>query len=116
MYVIYAYIDPPNHPNVGIYDSPMECLGDRFGALPEPIVRQRERFRGVVGGPGFVGPSWWARVGVTIDGAEAIAIRCLEHQLRMVSLEKLIRAMAWPEEGRWPSSCSKKSKLHWLSL
>ena len=24
---IYAYIDPPNHPNVGIYGSPMECLG-----------------------------------------------------------------------------------------
>ena len=25
---IYAYIDPQNHPNVGIYDgSPMECLG-----------------------------------------------------------------------------------------
>ena len=20
MYAIYAYIDPPNHPNVGIYD------------------------------------------------------------------------------------------------
>ena len=27
MYVIYAYIDPSNHPNVGIYGSPMECLG-----------------------------------------------------------------------------------------
>ena len=27
MYAIYAYIDPPNHPNVGIYGSPMECLG-----------------------------------------------------------------------------------------
>ena len=28
MYAIYAYFDPPNHPNVGIYGSPMECLGD----------------------------------------------------------------------------------------
>ena len=27
MYAIYAYIDPQNHPNVGIYGSPMECLG-----------------------------------------------------------------------------------------
>ena len=26
MYAIYAYIDPRNHPNVGIYGSPMECL------------------------------------------------------------------------------------------
>ena len=24
---IYAYIDPPHHPNVSIYGSPMECLG-----------------------------------------------------------------------------------------
>ena len=24
---IYAYIDPQNHPNVGKYGSPMECLG-----------------------------------------------------------------------------------------
>ena len=24
---IYTYIDPSNHPNVGIYGSPMECLG-----------------------------------------------------------------------------------------
>ena len=24
---IYANIDPQNHPNVGIYGSPMECLG-----------------------------------------------------------------------------------------
>ena len=28
MYAIYAYIDPPNHPNVGIYGSPMERLGN----------------------------------------------------------------------------------------
>ena len=27
MYAIYAYIDPQNHSNVGIYGSPMECLG-----------------------------------------------------------------------------------------
>ena len=27
MYAIYDYIDPQNHPNVGIYGSPMECLG-----------------------------------------------------------------------------------------
>ena len=27
MFAIYAYIDPQNHPNVGIYGSPMECLG-----------------------------------------------------------------------------------------
>ena len=27
MYSIYAYIDPPNHPNVGKYGSLMECLG-----------------------------------------------------------------------------------------
>ena len=27
MFVIYAYIDPSNHPNVGKYASPMECLG-----------------------------------------------------------------------------------------
>ena len=26
MYAIYT-IDPSNHPNVGIYGSPMECLG-----------------------------------------------------------------------------------------
>ena len=24
---IYVYIDSPNHPNVGIYDNPMECMG-----------------------------------------------------------------------------------------
>ena len=24
---IYAYIDPQNHPNVGVYGSPMERLG-----------------------------------------------------------------------------------------
>ena len=44
MYAIYAYIDPPNYPNVGIYGSPMERLGyisglrsiqlDVFGAAP----------------------------------------------------------------------------------
>ena len=27
MYGIYAYIDPQNHPNVGIYMAYMECLG-----------------------------------------------------------------------------------------
>ena len=27
MYAMYAYIDPSNHPNVGKYTSPMECLG-----------------------------------------------------------------------------------------
>ena len=27
IYAIYAYIDPQNDPNVGIYGSPMECLG-----------------------------------------------------------------------------------------
>ena len=27
MYAIYAYIDPKNHPNVGIYVAHMECLG-----------------------------------------------------------------------------------------
>ena len=27
MYAIYAYIDPSNHPNVGIYMAYMECLG-----------------------------------------------------------------------------------------
>ena len=29
MYSIYAYIDPPNDPNVGKYGSLMECLGTR---------------------------------------------------------------------------------------
>ena len=29
MYGTYAYIDPSNHPNVGIYTSPMERLGMR---------------------------------------------------------------------------------------
>ena len=27
MYAIFAYIDPQNHPNVGIYGSPMGSLG-----------------------------------------------------------------------------------------
>ena len=27
MYGIYAYIEPPNHTNVGKYGSPMEHLG-----------------------------------------------------------------------------------------
>ena len=27
---IYAYIDPPNHPNVGIYGSPMECMWNSY--------------------------------------------------------------------------------------
>ena len=52
MYAIYAYIDPPNHPNVGIYDSPMESLG---------LVPRRD-------------PSWarilWRGRGVSISGFE----------------------------------------------
>ena len=27
---LYAYIDPQNHLNVGIYGSPMECLGRTY--------------------------------------------------------------------------------------
>ena len=27
VYAIYAYIDPPSHPNVGKYASHTECLG-----------------------------------------------------------------------------------------
>ena len=34
MYAIYAYIDPPNHPNVGIYGIYMECLGLGFASPP----------------------------------------------------------------------------------
>ena len=42
MYAIYPYIDPPNHPNVGIYGSPMgrvwerECVGSEAASWPWP--------------------------------------------------------------------------------
>ena len=35
MYTIYAYIDPQNHPNVGKYTSPMECLGKVSPIMPD---------------------------------------------------------------------------------
>ena len=41
--IIYAYIDPQNHHNLGIYGSPMECLGKhhwwRKGKLHSPNHR-----------------------------------------------------------------------------
>ena len=49
MYAIYGYIDPPNHPNVGIYGSPMESLGyisrecQRFGT--SVVLLNRNSFR-----------------------------------------------------------------------
>ena len=36
MYTIYAYIDPPNHPNVNKYGSPMECQDNYMDLLEEP--------------------------------------------------------------------------------
>ena len=40
MYAIYAYIDPPNHPNVGIYGSPMQRLGlESLELLQQNIYR-----------------------------------------------------------------------------
>ena len=38
MYAIYAYIDPPNHPNVGKYMPYMECLGL---VLYQPVSRAK---------------------------------------------------------------------------
>ena len=37
MYAIYAYIDPPNHPNVGIYG-----IHGAFGVLRVPFYPQRD--------------------------------------------------------------------------
>ena len=33
---IHVYIDPPNHPNVGIYMAYMECLGLTFSSIKSP--------------------------------------------------------------------------------
>ena len=43
MYGIYAYIEPPNHPNVGKYGSPMEHLGNKWNtwSLEDLLPRSR---------------------------------------------------------------------------
>ena len=39
MYGIYAYIDPPNHPNVGIYD--IHGVSGKGGVLSQAVTAQQ---------------------------------------------------------------------------
>ena len=66
--MIYAYIDPQNHPNVGIYGSSMECLGNevrltcraclRTGSSQRaPVTKSWSRRRG--GSSSAADAGWW---------------------------------------------------------